>query len=93
MRAFLFFLIFTLLSGNGGWVRRAAWGAPSNSISESRKRLRAIEADINNSQKELRDKDQREKALKRSVAAVDKEMEQLESRIGDETQKVANLQQ
>ena len=93
MRVFLFFLIFTLLSGNEGWVRKTAWGAPSNSIGESRKRLQAIEADINRSQKEWQDKDVREKALKRSVAAVEKEIEQLVSRIGDEEQKVANLQQ
>ena len=54
-------------------MRKAAWGAPSNSIGESRKRLRAIEADINSSQKEWHDKDLREKALKRSVAAVEKD--------------------
>ncbi|MBO4793474.1 MAG: peptidoglycan DD-metalloendopeptidase family protein [Deltaproteobacteria bacterium] len=74
-------------------MRKTAWGAPSNSIGESRKRLQAIEADINRSQKEWQDKDVREKALKRSVAAVEKEIEQLVSRIGDEEQKVANLQQ
>ena len=93
MRVFLFLLIFILLSGNGGWVRKAAWGAPSSSISESRKRLRAIEADINSRQKEWNDKDLREKALKRSVAAVEKEIGQLESRIGNEKQKAASLQQ
>lgn len=93
MRVFLFFLIFTLLSGNDGWVCKMAWGAPSSSIGESRKRLQAIEADINRSQKEWQDKDVREKALKRSVAAVEKEIEHLVARIDDEEQKVANLHQ
>ncbi len=93
MRVFLFFLIFTLLSGNGGWVRKMAWGAPSNSIGESRKRLQAIAADINKSQQEWQDKDAREKALKRNVAAVEKEIEHLVARIDDEEQKVANLHQ
>ncbi|MBQ6668860.1 MAG: peptidoglycan DD-metalloendopeptidase family protein [Deltaproteobacteria bacterium] len=74
-------------------MRKMAWGAPSSSIGESRKRLQAIEADINRSQQEWQDKDAREKALKRSVAAVEKEIEHLVARIDDEEQKVANLHQ